>query len=430
MLSEEQLKQAMRATAHDVQPPVSDLVTGGIGRGRRRRGRRMAAMTAGALAAGVVLAGGLVFTPGPLAALGGGGPTAAGPASDGTDDGGDVDEGAPDTENGSQISSDRAMRTLIDLLPEGEIADRTAYASGNADGAPSSSAGAAVVYDDGHGASTITVSLGPAYDDPGCMPMRPSDQCTEKILGDESILSLVQDTYGQAGLMRWGALLSRPDGLQIVVWARNAVGEKEVPPTRAEPPLTMEQLEAVVTSDRWQSFELSAQRRAEIADERAASMAASETFADDLGAGWVPPEHVGAHQAIATPVAENADGLPSGYTHVRMERDAVRRTGQEFLRSSCAGRAEKARQWDPCVEMTTAAGEDVMLQWSRSTDETVSVPTEALTVKHLQGEDVVRVTLTVKGSVEASTPDRRAAVESWIEEQADAMIAAATADRL
>jgi hypothetical protein len=74
MSVEDQLAEAMRRTAGTIEPRVTELVTGGITRGRRRRLRNrvgaasaVAAVTAAAIAVGVVTTGGGAVTSRPPA---------------------------------------------------------------------------------------------------------------------------------------------------------------------------------------------------------------------------------------------------------------------------------------------------------------------------------------------------------------------------
>lgn len=63
MSFDERLDQAMRAAANSVEPPVTDLVEGGISRGRQKRRRRAVAATGGFLVATAVVAGGAMALP-------------------------------------------------------------------------------------------------------------------------------------------------------------------------------------------------------------------------------------------------------------------------------------------------------------------------------------------------------------------------------
>lgn len=74
-------------------------------------------------------------------------------------------------------------------------------------------------------------------------------------------------------------------------------------------------------------------------------------------------------------------------------------------------------------------GLPIYLQWSRSVDHSQSVPHDELSVIYENEDgDVVRVMLSVSDDPDLSTPERRAEIVAWIEQQIDAMIAAATAD--
>lgn len=61
---DEQVRQAMRAAADGIEPPVQELVDEGLARGRRlRRRHRMTTMAGGALTAAAIVAGATFLVP-------------------------------------------------------------------------------------------------------------------------------------------------------------------------------------------------------------------------------------------------------------------------------------------------------------------------------------------------------------------------------
>jgi hypothetical protein len=111
-----------------------------------------------------------------------------------------------------------------------------------------------------------------------------------------------------------------------------------------------------------------------------------------------------------------------------MSRDVLE-GDRSYVDRVCEGWSEKGKEWDACVEAASPSDEAVYLLWSRSVDHSQSVPHDQLwmTSENEDG-DVIRVMLTVNDDPELSTPARRAQIVAWIDQQIDAMVAAATAD--
>jgi hypothetical protein len=431
---DEQVRQAMRAAADGIEPPVQELVDGGLARGRRLRRRHRMPVVGAALVATALLAIGVLMAP----QLTAGQQEVAAPADDTSGlvvEANPANSGVPDNAEAppdvEPISSEDVLETLVELLPPGEITDSRAMPQYVVEGMGENPA-AIVTFDDGVGAGNVSVTL---YDFPtggGCHDPSPDVQCTEKILEDGSVLRIGQGPEfidgRQPDLLSWGATLERRDGLEIHLQQNNAVGEKDVPATRPEPPLTVEQMEAIVTSDRWDVFEIAPDRRNEIREFREGIAAASRRLADALGDGWAPPEvtRVG-YRPEAVPTVETTSGLPTGYAHVLVVRDVLK-GDPSFVDYACDPLIEKGLETEQCVAATTPDGEPIYLQWSRSVDHSLSVPMDELRLMYVNDDDVVRVMLTVNDDPELSTPARRAQIVAWIEQQIDAMVAAATAD--
>ncbi|HEX6328222.1 MAG TPA: hypothetical protein VFZ72_16770 [Jiangellaceae bacterium] len=431
---DEQVRRAMRAAADEIEPPVQELVDGGLARGRRLRRRHRMVVAGTGLVAVTVVASGIVmaaqFTAGPQDVAAPRDDTSrsvveAAPANPGASDADVSAEVEP-------ISSEDMLETLIELLPPGETTDGEALPQDVVDGMRGNPA-AIVTFDDGAGAANVSLTL---YDFPtggGCQHPSPNVQCTEEILDDGSVLRITQrPTYTdgrQPELIEWWATLERPDGLEIHLQQNNALGEKDVPATRPLPPLTVEQMEAIVTSDRWDVFQVAPDRQNEIRESRERDAVASRRFADALGAGWAPPEVTRfGYGPEAVPAGENKSAMPDHNASVLMSRDVLE-GDRSYVDFVCDGWSEKGRERDACVEAASPSDEPVHLQWSRSVDHSQSVPHDELWVMYENEEgDVIRVMLSVSDDPDRSTPERRAAIVAWIEQQIDAMIAAATAD--
>jgi hypothetical protein len=142
-----------------------------------------------------------------------------------------------------------AAQTLLDLLPRrGSVSELSGV---TIDKHPQ----AELVYDDGQGAARLTVSLDlpPAeWPRPQCRAGQP--YC--RVLPDGTIVTwqTVQDPKEPkiAGQM-WTANASRPNGFAVTVTEYTSAVPKIGPVTRAVPPLTVDELKAIVSSSRWQS---------------------------------------------------------------------------------------------------------------------------------------------------------------------------------
>jgi hypothetical protein len=120
---------------------------------------------------------------------------------------------------------------------------------------------ATVVYDDGHGAAEIDVSLqwvasgntsaaGLTCPDPA---YNPHDVCSMTKLADGSRLMVdrgweYSDMKG--GMKSWNAWLTTPEGGQVMISEYNSAQEKGAV-TRTDPPLSVDQLKVVATSAKW-----------------------------------------------------------------------------------------------------------------------------------------------------------------------------------
>ncbi|MFE1785441.1 hypothetical protein ACFW9F_23410, partial [Streptomyces sp. NPDC059506] len=166
--------------------------------------------------------------------------------------GGPAPVGAPAA--GGTVSKEEMVELLTELLPEGRLTRTTGL--GTDDPRGRSAPFAQGVFDDGRGAAAVSVSAGTVAEAPGCPGPEhaPGAECSRRTLADGSVLVVFKgyeypDRREDTRL--WRASLTTPEGRTVEAMEWNAPEEKGAEPTRDEPPLTEEQLEAVVTDDRW-----------------------------------------------------------------------------------------------------------------------------------------------------------------------------------
>ena len=157
---DEQVRQAMRAAAGGIAPPVQELVDGGLAYGRKLRRRHRMVVGGTGLVAVTVVASGIVmatqFTAGPKDVAAPGDDTSrsvveAAPANPGVSDAAEVSAEV------EPISSEDVLETLIELLPPGEITDSKALPQDVVAGSRENPA-AIVTFDDGAGAANVSVT--------------------------------------------------------------------------------------------------------------------------------------------------------------------------------------------------------------------------------------------------------------------------------
>ncbi|WP_316529227.1 hypothetical protein [Kitasatospora brasiliensis] len=258
---EDDLLYALTRTGEGFRTERADLVAGGYRLGRRRwRRRSAAAVVSGAAALALVGTGAVYLTSvggkdagtvraasAPAAGAASGVAAAATPTS--------VKSAAP-----AVVSGDEVLATFRALLPKGEITEATGRGTDSEE--PDGFASASLVLDDGQGKSLI--QLGVQKDHPKQAQQQlqcPSDlkasridACTLTALPDGSKLLLQQGheySDSRADTKEWFAILTGPDGRSISVHEWNAAKEKGAPDSRPNPPLTLDQLKAVVTDKSW-----------------------------------------------------------------------------------------------------------------------------------------------------------------------------------
>jgi hypothetical protein len=237
MDDDERFGAALHRAVSTLDAPTGRLVEGAIRRGRRRRRwvRGAEVLTGAAVLAGVAtlvvaLVGGT--SPGrkpngPVAV--GGARTPARPAAD-------------------LITPQALLQTALGLLPHGTTSRYAGnYSAGDVN--------AQFLYNDGHGAAQVDVSLDypPLGGDLGgaCQ----ISTCTNR--PDGSTLAVYQGN-GHPGDTTlpgkdWEVSLRRADGVVVSVTEWNSAQEKGAPQTRPLPPFTITRLTAVVGSSQWQS---------------------------------------------------------------------------------------------------------------------------------------------------------------------------------
>ncbi|MFG2845262.1 hypothetical protein ACGF12_19125 [Kitasatospora sp. NPDC048296] len=150
------------------------------------------------------------------------------------------------------VSGPEFQQMLTELLPSGTVA------VGEARGTESDTPQLRLVLDDGHGPVQYLfwITRFPGGNDTGCPSgTAGGDACTEATLPDGGHLRLYRagTRDGEpAGSKTWSAKLT-VDGYQLMLqeWNRKPL-EQGAPITRTDPPLTMDQLAAVVKDPRWQ----------------------------------------------------------------------------------------------------------------------------------------------------------------------------------
>ncbi|MGY4920637.1 hypothetical protein ACWD9K_36740 [Streptomyces sp. 900116325] len=173
-----------------------------------------------------------------------------------------VQETGPSTKSspgkGPQLSAQQVIETLEKLLPEGKVSGQTGRGTADQFG-PS----AHLVFDDGKGKAAISVSVG-TIDPHGKraeqllkLPDKtfvPYDSCRNETLADGSRLTVVcryEYPDRRVDTKWWHAYLVTPDGYTVDASEWNAPAQKDATVSRAEPPLTVGQLRALVISDEW-----------------------------------------------------------------------------------------------------------------------------------------------------------------------------------
>ncbi|WP_157987842.1 hypothetical protein [Jiangella endophytica] len=438
MTIEEDLELALRAEAGRVDPPVADLVSGGVERGRELRRRQRARLAVGASA--VVVAG----TVGALVAVpfvGGDDPVTAGSDDPVTAEApvADDDVSGVAAPGQGELDPDAVLDAVVALLPPGEITDAES-------GTPEpGSAWYQFSYDDGDGASWMMGSAAVVAnpETPVCPVIVNGGSCEVRTLDDGTVLMLTAGPYypqpdREPDRLHWSAHAVAPGGLMVALGEMNTPTEKESEPTRDEPPLSLNQLAAVVTDDVW--AELTAGLPAESAEQRAAEDAAEEAaaaalagveasaaahaLAESLGPDWVPTP-----DGFAEPGPSVLEGLPSGYTAGPAIVDDL--SFGLGLAELCVAGEEKGAVNEGCVAGTAPGGEPVHVQWGGTVPDGPyaqgSIEDRVGVIVADDAGMLLRASIWVAEPAEASTPQRRAEARAWLQERVDDLARAVTA---
>ncbi|MEU9046426.1 MULTISPECIES: hypothetical protein [unclassified Kitasatospora] len=260
---EDDLLYALTRTGEGFRTEQAELVAGGYQRGRRRWRRRSTAAVVGGAAALALVGTGAVYLAGAPGAKGAG-TVAAASAPTAAAGGGSGSPAATPTTAGSSaptvISGDEVLATFRALLPKGETTDAKGRGTDD-DKANGTFVGADVVFDDGQGKSLVEIGIQkhrPGQGQPRSCPtdfkLARVDSCAVTTLADGSRLMLEQGyeySDNRADTKEWSASLVGPDGREINVSEWNAPQEKGAPDSRPTPPLTLDQLKAIVVDKSW-----------------------------------------------------------------------------------------------------------------------------------------------------------------------------------
>jgi hypothetical protein len=126
-----------------------------------------------------------------------------------------------------------------------------------ADGGGTDESGAHFLVDDGRGRSLVEMAVQDwSVYKPGVSTWSDvtEDFGGAKVLPDGTrVLRFSDRDYaGQKGLVRHGVDILRPDHLRVTVWTYNTTAQPQ-PPTRSEPALSVDQLQALATSPVWET---------------------------------------------------------------------------------------------------------------------------------------------------------------------------------
>ncbi|MGW4895753.1 hypothetical protein ACWEQL_26360 [Kitasatospora sp. NPDC004240] len=262
---EDDLLYSLTRTGEGFQAEQSALTAGGMARGRRRwRRRSAAAVVSGAAALTLVGAGAFYLTGSPsgqdpaataVAAAGSGTPaTPSAPAPSAT------------AAKPAAMSGEEVLAVFKGMLPQGATVTPGFVRGTDPGGKPyggGTMAVASVVLDDGKGKAAVGVSLGryplnggPGFTENTCPDKKyvQFDACSSTVLADGSTLTVLQGYEypdRRVDTKNWHAKLVGKDGRLIELSEWNAAAEKDAPVSRATPPLSPEQLKAIVTDRAW-----------------------------------------------------------------------------------------------------------------------------------------------------------------------------------
>ncbi|MQS12279.1 hypothetical protein F7Q99_08230 [Streptomyces kaniharaensis] len=259
---EDDLLYAMTRTGEGFHAGQGDLVAGGLDRGRRRWRRRSAAAVVSGAAALALIGTGAVYLSGSTGASAAGTATVA--AAPTTTAAGTATAAATPTAAQSSaptvITGDEVLAIFRALLPKGQVTEAKGRGTNDAQ-FNGTFADAGLVFDDGQGKSLMSISIQkhrPKNVQPRTcsadFTLTRTDSCAVTTLPDGSKLMLSQGyeySDHRADTKEWFATLARPDGGEISLSEWNSAQEKGAPDSRPNPPLTLDQMKAIVTDKSW-----------------------------------------------------------------------------------------------------------------------------------------------------------------------------------
>lgn len=258
---EDELGEALRRTGDGFNAEGRGLVDAGERRGRRMVARRRAAMAGGSALALALIGTVGAYVNGMIGTGGGGGranvaslqePSPLGPLLRGGQ------QQRKSRVGSGAVSAEQLTGVLKQLMPQGTFSDVEARGTGHELGPMVTG-----IFDDGEGKSRIGFSLGridpkgEMADDMVKCPSKTTtkyDSCTSEKLADGSRLFLYKGYVypdHRANVKSWRAIVVTPQGFIVDASEENAATEKDSPATRPTPPLTIAQLQALVTSPLW-----------------------------------------------------------------------------------------------------------------------------------------------------------------------------------
>ncbi|WP_329611703.1 hypothetical protein [Kitasatospora herbaricolor] len=252
----QRLHDAMQQASGRFGPHRADLVTLAAARGRRLRlVRRVQLGALGVLVAGAGVLGTAQFLPAPADRAPAVGPDVPASATS------SATPSAVPTFSPAPVVSPAAggprsgplSAQLAAFLPPGtttRISSSGSFVEGRVAGNPGDEVSGSVLYDDGKGRALVSVSvLDAVLDSVDCGRETPP-VC--RLLPDGTAVRTDKLTL-TGGQLLWTVSATRPDGRRTSVSASNS--DRPITdsghPTRTEPPLTTDQLQAIATSPHW-----------------------------------------------------------------------------------------------------------------------------------------------------------------------------------
>ncbi|MEU9159069.1 hypothetical protein AB0D29_02115 [Streptomyces sp. NPDC048424] len=248
---EDELGVALRRAGDGFTADRDALVEAGRQRGRRLVVRRRAAVAGGSAVALALIATAGAYSGGLFEGTGGAPSVyvAAPPTPTGDDSGPRAGSGV--------VTAEQMIANLRALLPGGQLTGPVGR--GTDDQVPAASG----VYDDGKGKAAVSISLSRV--DPEGSQARGGTECGDKNLEQYDYCRTEQLADGSTVMLHkgyeytdrredtkvWRAVRVTPQGFMVEANEWNAPAEKGAAVSRSNPPLPIDQLKSVVTSELW-----------------------------------------------------------------------------------------------------------------------------------------------------------------------------------